>query len=122
MKRTTEDYLKTIRLLRDTKNSVRCVDVAKALNVSRPTVTATVKRLEKEGFLRKGPGYELALTEAGDTVAREVLKRHRFFEEVLQTLGVDAVLAASDACRLEHAVSAESFEALDRFCRKALNL
>lgn len=112
MKRTTEDYLKTIYLLEKKHSGVRGVEIAEELNVSRPTVSVILKRLTEEGYITRNTEHEIFLTNEGQTVAENTLKKNRMFKELLTELGVDEETAAADACEMEHAVSAESFEAL----------
>lgn len=112
MKRTTEDYLKTIWLLSRRHSGVRCVEIAEELNVSRPTVSIIMKRLTGEGYVTKNAEHEVFLTDKGRTIAESTLKKNQLFKELLTDLGVDEKTAAADACEMEHAVSAESYEAL----------
>lgn len=112
MKRTTEDYLKTIWILSRRHSGVRCVEIAEELNVSRPTVSIIVKRLIEEGYVTKNAEHEVFLTGKGATIAENTLKKNQLFKELLTDLGVDEKTAAADACEMEHAVSTESYEAL----------
>lgn len=112
MKRTTEDYLKTIYLLSRRHSGVRCVEIAEELNVSRPTVSVIVKRLIEEGYVTKNAKHEVFLTDEGQTIAENTLKKNQLFKELLTELGVDEKTAAADACEMEHVVSRESYEAL----------
>lgn len=118
MKRTTEDYLKTIYLLEKKHSGVHGVEIAEELNVSRPTVSVILKRLTEEGYITKNPDHEVFLTNEGRTVAENTLKKNQMFKELLTELGVDEKTAAADACEMEHAVSAESFEALRLLIQK----
>lgn len=112
MKRTTEDYLKTIYLLEKKHRGVRGVEIAEELNVSRPTVSIILKRLIEEGYVTKNAEHEAFLTDAGREIAENTVKKNQMFKELLTELGVDEQTAAADACEMEHAVSAASFEAL----------
>ena len=112
MKRTTEDYLKTIYLLEKKHSGVRGVEIAEELNASRPTVSVILKRLTEEGYITRNTEHEIFLTNEGQTVAENTLKKNRMFKELLTKLGVDEETAKADACEMEHAVSAESLEAL----------
>ena len=113
LSQTKEDYLNTIYVLSMTKD-VHCSDLADALGVSRPTVSVALKKLENAGYILRGTGHEILLSEKGRTIAEAVYERHSTFREILEKLGVGAETAAIDACRLEHAVSQESFQALKR--------
>lgn len=118
MKQTTEDYLKTIYLLNYGNNGVRAVEISERLKVSRPTVTVIVKRLIEEGYAIKNAEHKIFLTEKGEKLAGETLNRNRLFRYILTQLGVDEKTASKDACEMEHAVSAESYEALKRFAQR----
>lgn len=112
MKRTTEDYLKTIYLLDRRSHCVRGVDIAEELNVSRPTVSIILKRLAEDGYITKNAEHEVSLTDEGRMIAENTLKKNQLFKELLTELGVDEKTAAADACEMEHAVSTQSYEAL----------
>ena len=120
MKRTTENYLKTIYILEKKHCDVRGVDIAEELNVSRPTVSIILKRLIEEGYVIKNAEHEVFLTDDGREIAESTLKKNQMFKELLTDLGVDEKTAAEDACEMEHAVSAESFEALKLLTTKKL--
>lgn len=112
-KQTVEDYLKTIYILSKHKE-VHGAYIAEELNVSRPTVSICLKALEAEGYLFLDEMRAVHLTEIGKAIAKETYERHLTFQKLLEELGVDAKTAAADACRLEHAVSSESFAALKK--------
>ena len=112
-KKSTEDYLKTICILAF-RDGVRGADLAKALQVSRPTVSVALKALEQEGYVRMGKTHLVYLTERGLAVAKDMYDRHQTFQALLIGLGVDKETAARDACELEHSVSAKSFCAIKR--------
>lgn len=111
LRRTTENYLKTIYLLSQRKE-VRGAYIAEELGISRPTVSVTLKAMEKEGYLTTDEAHVIHLTEQGKAVAQEIYERHVTFQQLLTELGVDSRTAAEDACEMEHAVSPESYEAL----------
>lgn len=114
MRRTTEDYLKTILLLQEKNGCARGVDIAAELGVSKPTVSIQVKRLCGDGFAQMNAEHEIFLTDEGRSVAQEVLERNVTILRLLKSLGVNDKTAGEDACRMEHAVSAESLAALKR--------
>lgn len=111
LRRTTENYLKTIYLLSQRKE-VRGAYIAEELGISRPTVSVTLKAMEKEGYLTTDEAHVIHLTEQGKAVAQEIYERHVTFQQLLTELGVDSRTAAEGACEMEHAVSPESYEAL----------
>lgn len=110
-KKSVEDYLKTIYVLSG-KKDVHGADIAKAIGVSRPTVCVSLKALVEESYILMDDAHEVHLTEKGLRIAKETYERHNTLCQLLTGLGVDEKTAASDACEMEHAVSAESYRAL----------
>ena len=107
-----EDYLETILVLQKKLGMVRSVDVARHLEVTKPSVCHAVATLREGGFLTMDSGYFLHLTDVGREVAEQIYEKHRFFTDRLIEAGVDPVTAEKDACRMEHIISQESFEHL----------
>lgn len=107
-----EDYLETILILQKQCGMVRSVDVARYMSVSKPSVCRAVAVLRDGGFLKMDEDHFLYLTDEGREIAEEIYARHRFFTERLIAAGVDPETAEADACRLEHAISSESFARL----------
>ena len=107
-----EDYLEAILVLHKKTGMVRSVDVARHLDVSKPSVCHAVATLKGGGFLTMDEDYLLHLTDIGREVAEQIYEKHRFFTERLIAAGVDPETAERDACRIEHVISDESFERL----------
>ena len=107
-----EDYLETILILQKQCGMVRSVDVARYMSVSKPSVCRAVAVLRDCGFLEMDEDHFLYLTDAGREVAEKIYERHQFFTEQLIAAGVDPKIAEADACRMEHAISSESFARL----------
>ena len=107
-----EDYLEAVFMLQRQNGYVRCVDVAEQLGVKKPSVSRAVKELSKSGHLVKNANGTLSLTEQGLQLAEQIYEKHRFFTERLIAAGVDPKIAEHDACSIEHAISAESFQKL----------
>ena len=107
-----EDYLEAILVLQRQKGMVRSVDVARHLEVSKPSVCHAVATLRDGGFLTMDEDYSLHLTDVGREVAEKIYERHCFFTEQLIAAGVDPKTAETDACRIEHVISQESFQKL----------
>ena len=107
-----EDYLKAILVLKKKHGEVHSVDVARYLGFSKPSVCHAVSLLTNEGYLRVDDEYALHLTPKGQELADQTYERHCFFAAHLIKLGVDPRTALEDACRLEHAISQESFDKL----------
>ena len=112
MTRSTEDYLKTILILQKQCLCVLKTDVAEAMGYTRPSVTMAVKKLQEQGYLERGGGRYLRLTEQGRRLAERTYERPEVFTHMLQEAGVNPAQADADACQLEHAISDESFAAL----------
>lgn len=107
-----ENYLETILILQKKGISVRSVDIANELSFSKPSVSRAVGILKNGGFIEVNPDGFITLTEAGKEVAERIYERHLVLSKWLMDIGVDEQTAASDACKLEHDISAESFEKL----------
>ena len=111
MHESAEMYLETIYTLSLNSTSVRSIDVAEALNYSRPSVSRAVGLLKKDGYLlMDGEGF-LTLTEEGRALAERIYERHTVLTAALEALGVDKETAAEDACKIEHDISDRTFEA-----------
>ena len=106
--KSLEDYLETILILKIKKGMVRSIDVADYMRFSKPSVSHAVKQLKTQGFLLMDNNGQLLLTDSG---------RHCFFTKYLTEMGVDPKLAESDACKLEHVISDESFQKLKESTR-----
>ena len=107
-----EDYLEAVLVLQKQKGMVRSVDVARHMDVSKPSVCHAVATLKNGGFLTMDDGFFLHLTNIGREVAEQIYEKHRFFTERLIAAGVDPETAERDACRIEHVISEESFRRL----------
>lgn len=106
-----EDYLEAILILQKQmgESAVRSVDLARYMGFSKPSISHAVRILKESGFLCKDKEGFLYLTDTGQEVAEKIYERHQFFTKMLISAGVDKVIAEQDACRIEHAVSEESF-------------
>ena len=104
-----EDYLEAILVLHKKMGMVRSVDVARHMEVSKPSVCHAVNILKDGGFLTMDEDHYLHLTDIGREVATSIYERHCFFTEQLIAAGVDPKTAEADACRMEHVISTESF-------------
>ena len=112
MHESAEMYLETIYTLSLNSTSVRSIDVAEALNYSRPSVSRAVGLLKKDGYLlMDGEGF-LTLTEEGRALAERIYERHTVLTAALEALGVDKETAAEDACKIEHDISDRTFDAI----------
>ncbi|GMU17299.1 metal-dependent transcriptional regulator [Waltera acetigignens] len=108
-----EDYLEAILVLHKKMGMVRSVDVARHLEVTKPSVCHAVATLRDGGFLTMDEDHFLHLTDVGREVAEKIYERHCFFtERLIIAAGVDPKTAEADACRIEHIISDESFSRL----------
>ena len=107
-----EDYLEAVLVLQKERGMVRSVDVARHMDVSKPSVSHAVATLKDGGFLPMDDGFFLHLTDIGREVAEQIYEKHRFSTERLIAAGVDPRTAEADACRIEHVISEESFRRL----------
>ena len=110
-----EDYLESILKIEQKKGTVRSVDVANDLQVSKPSVSRAIHVFEDEGLLSMDENARLILTEKGRAIAEKIYERHILFTRFFIQLGVDEQVAAVDACRMEHTLSDETFAALKEF-------
>ena len=109
---SAENYLEAILMLGQNGNPVRSVDVANELSFSKPSVSVAMKNLRKGGFIvMDGDGY-ITLTSSGLEIAQNMYDRHTLISDWLISLGVSRDIAVSDACKMEHGVSKQSFQAI----------
>jgi len=113
-----EMYLETIHILLKQKGYVRAVDVAERMGYSKPSVSRAVGLLKAGNFIKISPDGSITLTESGIAVAEKIYERHTLLSQLLISLGVSPEVAAEDACKLEHAISDESFEAIKAHVQK----
>lgn len=114
---SSEDYLETILAIRSKHGFCRNVDIAERLELSRPSVTKAVARLSNLSLVEV-VDHDVRLTAAGERLAKETLAKHRFFERMLLDAGVGAEVASKEACRMEHCISADSFEKLSSHLKR----
>ena len=111
---SAEMYLETIYQLSRERSAVRSVDVAESMGYSKPSVSRAVGLLKKGGYLLMEKDGTLTLTEAGLETAHKIFERHTTLTSLLIRLGVDPETASEDACKMEHVISDETFEAMKR--------
>ena len=114
IQKSAEDYLETILILYNRRGTVHAIDIANELSFSKPSVSVAMKNLRENGYITVSPEGYIHLTESGLEVAEKIYERHTILSNWLTMLGVDPRVAAEDACKIEHDVSAESFEAIKR--------
>ena len=109
-----EDYLETIFILSRRLSTVRSIDVATELDYSKPSVSVAVKNLKNRGYITVSEDGSLHLTDEGQRLAESVYERHTLLTDWLVHLGVDPKVAAGDACKMEHDITPESYEAMKK--------
>lgn len=109
-----EDYLETILVLHNRNGEVRSIDIAAELDYSKPSVSVAMKNLRERECITVDKNGFITLTEKGRAIAERVYERHVLFTNWLTSMGVPEEIAAEDACRIEHCLSTESFEAIKR--------
>lgn len=118
LRKSAEDYLETILILKNEKGVVRSVDVAHHLEFSKPSVSRAVTNLRNDGYLVMMADGELVLTEKGLSVAEHVYERHTVLTGFLASIGVPPETAALDACLVEHVISEETFSSIKKMYKK----
>ena len=115
---SAENYLEAILVLLQKNGQVRSIDVAHYTGFSKPSISRAVGLLRDNGYVSIDQNGLLCLTEAGLKIAETIYERHTVLTELLTMLGVSPETAAEDACRIEHVISAETFEKLKAHARK----
>ena len=105
-------YLETIYVLSKEKTGVHSIDVSEHMGYSKPSVSRAIGILKSGGYVEMAEDGSLTLTEAGRTLAEQIYERHTILTEFLVRLGVDRATATEDACKMEHVISDETFEAI----------
>lgn len=111
---SAENYLETILVLTKRKGTVRSIDIANELEFTKPSVSVAMKNLRENGYVQVDGDGMITLTDKGRAIAETIYERHTFLSDWLTALGIDPAIAAEDACRIEHVISPESFDAIKR--------
>ena len=111
---SAEDYLEQILMVMESKGHVRSKDIAAGLNVTKASVCVAMRKLRENGYINMGSDSLISLTDKGYAIARKIYDRHRTLAKYLIQLGVPEKNAKEDACKIEHDLSDESFEAIRR--------
>ena len=118
MHESGEMYLETILILGQRKNLVRAVDVATEMQLSKPSVSRALVKLKAEACIIVDENGHIAFTEKGRAIVEKIYERHQVLTEILMAIGVDREIAAKDACKMEHDISDETFDAMKRHLKK----
>ena len=109
-----EMYLESIYVLSKSQGTVRSIDISEYMGYSKPSVSRAVNLLKNGGYITMNKDNLITLTESGLEIAQKIFDRHTLIANLLIRLGVPEKIAAEDACKMEHAISDESFEAIRR--------
>ncbi len=112
---SAENYLETILILSHKLPVVRSVDIANELGFKKSSVSIAMKNLREKGHITVSDAGFIYLTDSGRKIAEMIYERHQLLSQCLIKLGVNPEVATEDACRIEHVISAESFEALKKY-------
>ena len=112
--KSAEDYLEMILRLTEEKGYARSVDIAQGLSVSKPSVSVAMKQLREGGYIVTDKDNYISLTERGMEIAQRIYERHKVLTRVLTLIGVSPEMAEEDACKVEHDISVETFDAIRR--------
>lgn len=118
LRKSGEDYLETILILKNQIGVVHSIDIANCMNFSKPSVSRAVGILKEEGYLLMAENGELTLTDKGTAAAEHIYERHQVLTAMLVNLGVPEEIAAEDACQVEHVISDTSFEHIKQHFRE----
>ena len=114
---SAENYLEAILILKNKNGAVRSIDIANELGFSKPSVSVAMKNLRENGYIEVDSSGYITLLDSGRQIAEKIYERHTTLSKWLVSLGVDAKTAAEDACRIEHIISSESFEAIKKIAK-----
>ena len=116
--KSAEDYLEMMLMLQEKHGYIRSVDIAAALGVSKPSVSYAAKRLRENGYISMADDSRITLLPKGREIAERIYERHRVLTRLFVSLGVDEKTAQEDACKVEHDLSEETFDAIRRYAQK----
>lgn len=109
-----EMYLETVLVLSEKLENVRSIDICEQMGFSKPSVSRAVSILKAESFISVSANGYITLTESGKKIAQKIYERHTLLTNALKALGVSEKTASEDACKIEHDISDESFEAIKK--------
>ena len=114
MRESGEMYLETILILTNQRNDVRSIDIAEYMGYSKPSISRAVNTLKKDGYILIDNRGNIALTKNGREAAEKIYERHTVLSKMFESLGVSHDTAVDDACKIEHVISDETFEAVKK--------
>ena len=111
---SAEDYLERILILQERNNEVRSIDIARDMGFSKPSISVAMKKLKEAGLISIDKHGFITLTREGHVIADKVYERHCVLKRMLTRIGVSPEQAEKDACKVEHVISEETFEAMKK--------
>lgn len=111
---SAENYLETILILQKRNGTVRSIDIASELEFTKPSVSIAMKNLRENGYIEMDKNGYITLLDAGRSIAEAVYERHTILSTFLSAIGVSSEIAREDACRMEHIISEDTFEAIKK--------
>ena len=115
---SAEDYLERILILQEEKGEVRSIDIANDMGFSKPSVSVAMRKLKDAGLISVDEHGYISLTKEGHVIADKVYERHVVLKKALIALGVDPKQAEKDACKVEHVISEDTFEAIKKHMKQ----
>ena len=112
---SSEDYLERILILKEAKGHVRSIDIAESMNFSKPSVSVAMKKLRENGYILVDNDGFITLTEKGMAIANHTYEKHKLLSALLIGLGVSEYTAREDACKIDHDLSDETFNAIKTY-------
>ena len=112
IQKASEDYLETMLILQESLGYIRSIDIAEHLGVTKPSVSYATKRLRENGYITMDKEGLITLTEKGLEIAESMYERHRLLTQFFVRLGINEDVAREDACKIEHDLSEETFQAI----------
>ncbi len=114
IQKSSQDYLETMLIMKERHGYIRSIDIAEHLGVTKPSVSYATKRLRENGYITMDKDGLITLTDSGMAIAQSMYDRHRVLTDFFISLGVPEAIAINDACKIEHDLSQETFEAIIR--------
>jgi Mn-dependent DtxR family transcriptional regulator len=114
---SAENYLEAILMIKNKKGSVRSIDIANELEFSKPSVSVAMKNLRENGYIDVDENGYISLLDKGKKIAENMYERHTTLSDWLVSLGVPEKIAVEDACKIEHIISVETFEAIKKIAK-----
>ena len=118
--KSSEDYLEAMLMMSERHGYIRSIDIAAELGVTKPSVSYATKRLRENGYITMDREGLITLTDKGMAIASRMYERHKVLTELLTWLGVDPKVARTDACKMEHDMSDETFQAIKRHMTESM--